>query len=243
MPQSFLGGIIKMVVNMKTDLKIANVIEINHGKPMVSSLTIAEIFGRPHKNVIRTIKTVFAQKSGGSFGNGQKFDRMDEILVGNIKWDTYEKRGKNYELALLPEREALIIMPFIGGREAHKGQRKLVEAYLFYRDNFSNPPRKSIMEEKRHAHHPMMDALIEYRQDQKKETESKHFICENKLCNFIVTNEFKAIDEKILSNDDAIFLSQVRRRNESFIMAGLDYADRKKRLIEFGIKYRTKLIS
>jgi len=45
-----------------------------------------------------------------------------------------------------------------------------------------------------------------------------------------------------LSNEQVILLAIVRRRNESYLMAGIGYEERKKKLIAFAMKHRTKLI-
>ena len=233
--------------------QIAGVIDIHHGKPMVSSLRIAEIFDRQHKNVLRVLRTLdgptcenlVAQIEGvvPSRGRGKNLEISAGVIAGKVSWDTYEdERGKTWPVAWIAEREALIAMPFFGGRKAMEGQRKLVDAYLYYRGHFNNPPRSDILKDKRAAHNPMMDALIEFRTDQGKDTDERHFQCENKLCNWVVTGEFKAIDEKAMSNEEAAILAKVRKRNEAYILAGLDYATRKPKLAEFAIRHRTKLI-
>ncbi|MCK7574868.1 MAG: hypothetical protein MZV65_02560 [Chromatiales bacterium] len=49
----------------------------------------------------------------------------------------------------------------------------------------------------------MMDALVEIREEKGKKTGEVHFMCENKLCNWVVTGRFAAVDESSLSNEDA----------------------------------------
>lgn len=117
-----------------------------------------------------------------------------------------------------------------------------IDAMLRGTHAYSNPPRHSLLIDKRSAHEKMMDALIELREEQGKETESVHFMSENKLCNFVITGRFETIDETTLSNENIKLLGDIRRRNESYLMAGLDYNDRKRRLIEFAIKTRTKAL-
>ena len=208
--------------------QIAGVIDIRHGKPMVSSLRIAELFDRRHDLVLRAIRKELA----------------DEISLRKVEERDYvDARGKVQPMFWLDEECALNVMPYLGGSKSREGQRKLVAAYLFYRDNFQNPPRADILKDKRAAHNPMMDALIEFRADQGKETDAHHFQCENKLCNWVVSGEFKAIDEKTISNEDAAFLAKIRKRNEAYILAGLDYATRKAKLNEFAIRQRTKMLA
>jgi len=88
-----------------------------------------------------------------------------------------------------------------------------------------------------------MTALIESREELGKETGAVQFMCENKLCNGVVTGNYKTADEKQLSNSDIELLALVRKRNEAYILSGLDYKDRKSKLIAFALKHRTKLLS
>ncbi|MER2528048.1 MAG: Rha family transcriptional regulator [Candidatus Competibacter denitrificans] len=204
---------------------IANVIEVRHHKPMVSSLKIAELFERPHKNVLQAIRKELA----------------DEISRLEIKPSDYlDDRGKKQPLFWLDEAHALFVMPFIGGRRSREGQRALVNTYLYYREAYADPPRRSVLADKRAANHPMMEALVESRELQGKETNERHFMCESKLCNAIVSGRFCALEESTLSNDDAALLAKVRRRNESMLQVGFEYAERKKLLTEFAIRERTK---
>lgn len=105
---------------------------------------------------------------------------------------------------------------------------------------FSDPPRSEVLAAKRQAHHPMMDALLEWRESEGKETEARHFVNENLLCNWAVTGVWKPIDEKTLGNDDAALLEKVRRRNESMLMMEVPQKERKARLASFAIRWRTK---
>ncbi|MEN9755880.1 MAG: hypothetical protein RL755_67 [Pseudomonadota bacterium] len=107
---------------------------------------------------------------------------------------------------------------------------------------YANPPRTDLITDKRNAHNPMMTALIELRHDLGKETKPVHFMCENKLCNGVVTGNYKTADESALSNADIELLAQVRKRNEAFLLSGIEYEERKKRLIAFAMKHRTNLL-
>lgn len=85
----------------------------------------------------------------------------------------------------------------------------------------------------------MMNALIERREDLGKETKTHHFIIENKLCNWSVTGSFEAIDESQLTVDDIQLLTYARRTNESLIIAGLDY-DERKRLLAYKVESKRR---
>lgn len=147
---------------------------------MVSSLKIAELFERPHNAVLKAIRN----------------ELTDEISLGEIDQSDYlDSRGKRQPTYWLDERQALVVMPFLGGVNARIGQRKLVDAYLYFRDHFCDP-RKDLLALKRSAHLPLMDAIQEFRELQGKLTDERHYQCENKLCNWVVTGKFAAIDEK-----------------------------------------------
>ena len=206
----------------------ADIIEIRRNRPMVSSLKVAELFGRRHDNVLAAIRKELAE----------------EISLLKVKEsEETNARGKAIPVFWLTEEQALVVMPFIGGRMAREGQRKLVRAYLWYRDHFADPPRRDLIAAKRAAHHPMMDALTEMREEAGKETDARHFQCENKLVNWVVTGEFKAIDEASLSNEQVELLRLVRERNAAFLLAGIDYPERKRRLAAFAMRQRSKLIA
>lgn len=188
---------------------------IKRNLPMVSSVSIAEMFQRRHDNVLAAIRKELAE----------------EISLLKVKEsEETNARGKAIPVFWLTEEQALVVMPFIGGRMAREGQRKLVRAYLWYRDNYANPPRRDLIAAKRAAHHPMMDTLIEIREEAGKATRAHHFINENLLCNEIALGIRSAIDERTLSNEDAEVLRLIRERNSALLVADVAYAERKARL-------------
>ena len=156
--------------------------------------------------------------------------------------------AKSTEYAELNEDQAtFLITLFKNTRLVVAFKLKLVKEFRKAIDEinrlYANPPRISLLQDKRHAHNPMMNALIEMRDDQGKKTEAHHFQCENKLCNGVVTGNYKTVDEKSLSNEQIELLALVRKRNEAFMLSGFEYKERKVKLIAFATKYRTKLIS
>lgn len=211
----------------KAHQEIANVIEMHRAKPMVSSLKIAELFERRHDNVLRSIKTVLIEGRG--------------LLIREET--SLDIQGKERPVFWLDERQALILMPFIGGRNAIAGQEKLVDAYLYYRDNFKDPPRKGIIQAKRDAHKEVMDALVEFREDQGKETGKVQFMSESKLMNWAVTGKFAAIDESSLSNEDVQLLEKVRKQNAAMLALSMAYDERKPKLLAYAMKQRTRMIA
>jgi phage regulator Rha-like protein len=93
-----------------------NLVTLNNGVASTTSLIIAEQFGRKHSHVIRSIEKVI-----GRYG-----------IVPTSYLDATNHAYKMYEL---PEREALIVMPFIGGQKSIDGQERLVDAFLAIRNH------------------------------------------------------------------------------------------------------------
>jgi phage regulator Rha-like protein len=206
--------------------KIDGIIEIDHGKPMVSSLTIASEFGRRHKHVLTSIDGLV--KSGTLTGPGL---RPSEYI---------DESGKSNRMYLLDERSSLISMPFIGGKKAKEGQSRLVDAYLHYRDNFKEPPRKELVRAKRDEHGPMTDMLKFTRELMEKATVKHHYENENLFCNRALTGKWEPLDESTLDNYDITLLAAIRRRNTMLIAHFLKQADRKGLMDDFVIGYRAK---
>ena len=247
----------KASVTESAHQEIAGVIEVHRNKPMVSSLKIAELFERPHKNVLRVLRELSdrgteaqaenrsAQKGGLlKRGKGRNTEISAGILKGKISWSAYQDdHGREQPIAWLSEREALIAMPFFGGQKAHEGQRKLVDAYLHYRNAYANPPRRDLLTDKRRSGSFMCEVFQEIREEAGKETQPHHYGTEYKLCNWALTGEFKPLDESKLDNGELALLQKIRAYNTSLIQAEIPYAERKPRIAQYAIRQRTKLLS
>ncbi len=88
-----------------------NLIHLESGKPLVSSLTIAKEFGRQHGTVLRSLRKLINNKT---------------ISECNFAFSNYPGRRRDEVCIDLDERGFLIAMPFIGGRKAEEGQVRLV---------------------------------------------------------------------------------------------------------------------
>ena len=101
-------------------IKMNNLISKNDkGEFIVSSLTVAEVFGRPHHNVLRSIDSV----------NRQLLDIKGEITIDFSKGKGTDGIS-NTRTAFLNERQFLMVMPFIGGKKALQGQIRLVDEFI-----------------------------------------------------------------------------------------------------------------
>lgn len=211
---------------------VDDLVEIRRQAAITTSLAVADGCEISHQSALKLVRKY----------------RVEFEELGFLGFQIQENRGTQgapTEYAELNEDQAtFLITLFRNTPTVLRFKLRLVKAFRQAINEihrlYADPPRRAVLIEKRAAHHPMMDALIEMREDLGKKTETRHFWCENKLCNGIVTGEFKSIDEKDLSNDDAALLAKVRRRNESMLQVGFEYAERKKLLTEFAIRERTK---
>ncbi|MFZ2219806.1 MAG: Rha family transcriptional regulator [Rhodoferax sp.] len=91
-------------------MRVANkvLIEANSGHLYVHSNIIASLLDRPHKNVMRDIETLIE--------NGT----ISRLSVEPR--DYIDSRGKTQPAYRLTERDALVLMPFIGGKKRLKAK-------------------------------------------------------------------------------------------------------------------------
>lgn len=210
-----------------------NIVSITGQKAFTNSIILSKgCDNRSHRQTIKLIR---------------KYENELNTL-GKLNFESsVNPAGEQTEYAILNEDQAtFLITLFRNTPTVVAFKLALVKAFRKALDEinrlYANPPRNAILDDKRKAHHPMMTALIEMREKLGKETESHHYMCENKLCNAIVTGQFKTIDESTLPNEDVKLLALVRRRNQSLLDAEIPYDERKKRLTEYAIRQRTKLI-
>ena len=216
-----------------TQIKMVGPVEIHGQAALVTSMAVAEGCGVQHKNVLALVKKY-----------GEHFSKLGEVAFQT----RLNPQGSPTEIAVFNEDHATFCITLLRNTaKVLEFKLRLVQAFRQALNEihrlYADPPRRDVLADKRAAHHPMMDALKDLRELQGKETEAHHFWCENKLCNGIVTGDFKKIDEKALSNEDAALLAKVRRRNESMLHVGFEYAERKKLLAQYAIRERTKRIA
>jgi len=208
------------------------IVEIRGQSATTTSIAVAAGCDMPHESVIKLVRRY----------------RTDLEEFGSFGFEIQKSGGRPTEYAILSEDQATyLITLFRNTPIVRRFKLSLVKAFRkalnqIQRD-FANPPRKGILAAKRASNKPMLEALIEIREELGKPTGAPHFMCEARLCNWALIGRFEGLDESTLSNDEAELLEAIRDRNRAFLLAGLDYADRKARLFEFATRYRTRLLS
>lgn len=86
------------------------------------------------------------------------------------------------------------------------------------------------------------DILKMVRADKDKETEDKHYMCEAKLVNWVITGEFKGVDRETLSAGQLDLLAHLQERNAVLIGRGLEYQQRKNMLKSYAMDWKMALI-
>lgn len=188
-------------------------VELRNGQPMVSSLTIAEIFQRRHDRVIA---------------------RVREINLP-VFWDVYrDAKGEDRPMFYAAEREALIMMPYLGGRKSIDGQTRLVDAYLAYHHAAEKKQAtwQGAREDAILSFTGMSATLADVRTSQGKPTRPYHFSSEARLINFALTGQFGRLSRGTLSAVDLKLLAELQRVNAMRIAQDQPYAARKAALIE-----------
>lgn len=99
------------------------VVECN-GSLFVETPHLAALFERPHRNIMRDVERLIA---GGAIDalNPERISYVDSV-------------GRVQEAYRLSERDALVLMPFVGGRKSMDGQARLVDEFLHVRRQLRN---------------------------------------------------------------------------------------------------------
>lgn len=188
-------------------------------------------FPRAHKNVLALI-------------------RKYEPLFAELGQLTFETRvesstgaGQATEYAILSEDQATFLMTLFQNTEkVVRFKQKLVKAFRqavdFINKEFANPPRTGLLADKRKSMWDMTGAVKDIREELGKLTAAHHYSNENLLVNWALTGVRKAINEKALTNEEVVMLEKLRKRNAAFILAGIEYAERKTKIKEYADRLR-----
>jgi phage regulator Rha-like protein len=199
-------------------------VEVHGNELTTTSLVIAELFGRPHKNVLQSLDKIANKNSGLVF-----------------KLGTFEdKNGDERRMIILNERSFLIAMPFIGGNKSFEGQVKLVDEFLRLQKIINSPNRHHELQYKRDTAKPMTDMLKFLRESSDKETNKNHYVNEHKFCNRALTGNWEPVYESSLDNYDVKLLGAIRSHNTLLMTRHLKQSDRRDLLDKFVCEYRLK---
>ena len=111
------------------------IVFIKDNQLVTNSLVLAEQFGREHRNVLASLRSL--EKSG----------HLNALDFKPVKYT--DPKGEERPMIELSERGFLIAMPFIGGNKSRDGQVLLVDAFLEMKRQLNNA--SSIMQRELHS--------------------------------------------------------------------------------------------
>lgn len=210
-------------------------------KAFTTSLVVARgCDNKSHKTTIELIRKHQAM-----------FEKLHPLTFETAKGEPLPQGGfaKSTEYAVLSEDQATFLVTlFRNTPTVLEFKVNLVMAFRRALDHiavgYANPPRTGITQEKRLSHWDMTGALKEAREEAGKDTDAKHYMCENKLCNSCITGKYAKLDETTLTNEEMELLKKVRIKNAAYIRADMEYAERKVKLHAYAERLRTlKLVA
>jgi Rha family phage regulatory protein len=186
---------------------------------LIASNVIANLFGRPHKNVLRDIEMLVEQGA------------IDRLKLEPISYfDSYSREQRGYRLS---ERDAMVLAPFLGGRKSAHFQAKLVDEFVRMRAELlrlasrkADPAIQLAKSQKCAASALMTDALVYARSAVGKETKPHHFSNEHRLCNWVLTGSYGHVDDCNLDQQELQLLYEIRTKNAILIANGQSRPER-----------------
>lgn len=197
-----------------------------HGQDLfVDTNIMAALFDRPHRNLMRDLAKLTA-------------DGIINTL--NLERIAYrDSRGREQTGYRLPERDAMVLMPFLGGKKSAQGQAKLVDEFMRMRTELRrlegrkvDPVLQLALKSKSVTATLMTDCLVDARAALGKDTKPHHFCNEHSLCNWILSGCYGQVDDADLDPKDLMRLANIRKRNTVLIVQGTSYPKRKEILRE-----------
>jgi len=197
-----------------------------HGQDLfVDTNVMAELFDRPHKNLMRDVDKLVQDGV---------IDRLRLELISYP--DSYGRPQPGYRLG---ERDAMVLMPFLGGKKSAQGQAKLVDEFMRMRSELrrmasrkTDPALQLALKSKSGTATLMTDCLVDARAELGKDTKPHHFSNEHSLCNWVLSGCYGQVDDADLGQIDLSRLANIRRRNTVLIVQGVSYQKRKDALRE-----------
>lgn len=191
----------------------------------VDTNIMAELFDRQHKNLMRDVDKLIQDGV------------IDRLRLERITYvDSLNRSQPGYRLS---ERDAMVLMPFLGGKKSAQGQAKLVDEFMRMREalgRMANRKTDPVLQLAMHAKGAtatlMTDCLVEARAALGKATKPHHFSNEHSLCNWVLSGFYGQVDDNDLDQQDLKRLASIRKRNAVLIVQGISYQKRKDALRE-----------
>lgn len=211
-----------------------NIVHVAQGKPLTTSLVIAENCNVQHKNAI-----ALGRKYKSEF---EEFGKVAFETRARLKG---QHGGGDAEIALLNEDQAAYLITMFKNTDiVRKFKLTLIKEFRRVVTELqriqSEPNRANTIEHKRDSAKPMTDALKFIRDLAGKKTESRHYTNEHLFCNRALTSKWEKLDESMLDAYDVKLLAAIRGHNANLMHHYPNQHERKEMLDKFVAEYRAK---
>lgn len=200
----------------------AELVEPVHGQPMTTSRRVAQMFGKEHKNVLRSVERLLP-------------DLPDEFSRLNFEPRTYtDDRGKEQPEYLLTQDGFLMLAMGFTGREAIRWRAEFIKAFNVMartlqrqQRTLMSAERERVRAEVARSHSAVIAVLVDTRAERLKRTETHHITNECRLIGFAMTGEFVGIDRDTLDAEQLELLHRVETLDIKLLVRGADWEERK----------------
>lgn len=201
----------------------AALVTVEHGRPMVDSLTVAHEFKKRHDNVLRDLDAL-------------KPDLSPEFWRLNFEERNYtDRRGKVQRMCCMTQAGFTALVMGFTGKKAVSLRERFIVAFERMAAELNRlktqrtaPEWQAARLETKHDFRNVSDMLQEVRADAGKATKPHIFINESKLLRFALTgSESEKWERDNLSRDDLRLLGKVERLDMRLIARDVPFRDRK----------------
>ncbi|WP_293996671.1 Rha family transcriptional regulator [Sphaerotilus sp.] len=205
---------------------LAELVQPVHEQPMTTSRRVAQMFGKEHKNVLRSVERLLP-------------DLPDEFSRLNFEPRTYtDDRGKEQPEYLLTQDGFIMLAMGFTGREAVYWRATFIKAFnalgkeIRRRDKaLLSRERELIRAEVARTHSTVNAVLTDTRAEQGKTTEARHYINEARLIGYAMTGQCSEIDRSTLDAQALRLLRWVEMQDIKLLSRGVcDHHTRKTEL-------------
>jgi Rha family phage regulatory protein len=204
---------------------LAELVEPVHGQPMTTSRRVAQMFGKEHKNVLRSVERLLP-------------DLPEEFSRLNFEPRTYtDDRGKEQPEYLLTQDGFLMLAMGFTGRTAIHWRATFIKAFnalgkaLRRRQSaLMNRERELIRAEVARSHSAVNTILADTRAERGKTTEAHHYANEARLIGYAMTGQCIGIDRSTLDAEALQLLHRVETLEIKLLVRGADRGTRKAEL-------------
>ena len=220
-------------VNVDKTTKVSRAASSMSSEATMTSLEISVLTGKEHKNVLVDIRNM-----------------LDGLGLGGLALQRTYKSSQNKDLPMFALDRHLTLVLVTGYNVALRSQ--VISRWTLLENE--REAQIKARSEARMEYRPMTAALVEFRSDAGKETKAHHYSNEADLINrivlgspaskFRVNNEIDKEDSlrDFLTKQQIIAIQHLQKTNTALIEIGMDFQERKDRLIAIYNKKHNKLL-